>query len=432
MDTERILEYNAQVNSFIVALKVRLLEKGVAPLGEFNERVIQAMHVMTAGHGRTLQHMVEKMKNGLLSDEITDNWRKIANRKKNIEPLLLLRLISERRDIFTFSHPPETDVERDVILGCRVHDAIDDVVFRCMLDENKCFIHRRESSGFGDRRFMATTTLASFFGMIQSIKDMSSGLGHLSRAAATLFCTLGHTMSLATVWERCRAMALVSRAKMLGDLCTVDMVFAVNDGSLCREDIPLLPLNVEARLAEDVSDLQYTENTVLVAPKSQAGWDIVVYSRDGYCHFEQVKVAMPKSFEAMPAYSIENLIAHSLEGILKFYWDTLGIETETHGEEFAQLEKERELLGKVTFVLSIADCNAPKWVKCSIDTMLEVLHHRQKVGIGSCHSNLVIRYVEQHWDNVGYLDWDDLRKCMPPLLLPFAQLAHAAQTPEIR
>jgi hypothetical protein len=57
----------------------------------------------------------------------------------------------------------------------------------------------------------------------------------------------------------------------------------------------------------------------------------------------------------MPAYSTENLIAHSLEGTLKFYLETFGIVIEIQCEESVQLEKEREALRKFTFVLSIAD-----------------------------------------------------------------------------
>ena len=68
MDTGAIFEFNAQANSFIVALNTKMLEKDISQLGEFNVRVIQAMHVMLAGDRRTLQHMVEKINNILLSD----------------------------------------------------------------------------------------------------------------------------------------------------------------------------------------------------------------------------------------------------------------------------------------------------------------------------------------------------------------------------
>jgi len=82
IDTGAIFEFNAQANSFIVALNTKMLEKEISQLGEFNVRVIQAMHVMLVGHRRTLQHMVEKINNILLSERITEDLRGIINRKK--------------------------------------------------------------------------------------------------------------------------------------------------------------------------------------------------------------------------------------------------------------------------------------------------------------------------------------------------------------
>ena len=86
--------------------------------------------------------------------------------------------------------------------------------------------------------------------------------------------------------------------------CTAGEVFGVDDFSFGSEDMPQMAKILEVRLAKDVSDGQYTENTAVVAPESLVGWDIVVCSRNGYCHFENVKISIPRSFDTMPDRSI--------------------------------------------------------------------------------------------------------------------------------
>jgi hypothetical protein len=55
---------------------------------------------------------------------------------------------------------------------------------------------------------------------------------------------------------------------------------------------------------------------------------------------------------------------------------------------------------------------------------------RKRLERGNIDSNVVLRFIERHWDHVCYLDWSDLETSMPPVMLPFAQLAHAALPPE--
>ena len=206
-----LFEFNAQANSFIVALNTKMLEKEISQLGEFNVRVIQAMHVMLVGHRRTLQHMVEKINNILLSERITEDLRGIINRKKRVELLLLLMCISAQEDVFTFNYVPETEIERNTILGITKCDAIINNVFRDILSTNKRFIRRRICTFLGGWKFMVTKMLSCFFKMIQPVAD-TSDIGHLSRAAGKLFCALEQTVTLSTVWECCRVMTGTSRA----------------------------------------------------------------------------------------------------------------------------------------------------------------------------------------------------------------------------
>ena len=198
---------------------------------------------------------------------------------------------------------------------------------------------------------------------------------------------------------------------------------------------------LQLRLASSASDLLYAENSVVVAPDGQPGWDLVVCGKDNHFHFEQVKVAMPGKFK-----TVEELLAHSLEGTLRCHLDSLGtratpqqpqqqsmlsqqqsVASQEEVEE-EKKEKKRVALNKVKFVLSIADRGQSNWTKCSAEDMVAVLQQGgegQEAG-SSSESNVVLRYVQQFWHNVGYLDWAAMASTMPPVLVPFAQLAHAA------
>ena len=85
--------------------------------------------------------------------------------------------------------------------------------------------------------------------------------------------------------------------------------------------------------------------------------------------FTSNRFAMPSCFRSLSDHQMENLFAHFLEKTLQYYLDQLGIQplstTKQEGQDVI-LERKQEVFNKVTFVLSMADRDMPKWTKASI------------------------------------------------------------------
>lgn len=413
------------------------------------ENILRKLHLLSSGHPST----VEILKKAVTKRKVLGLIEHSLKVFPAPEPLALMRMLSTLSEFRLHSKLPRSEEEREYILSVQPRSIHDDSTLRMMLEKGKCTIF--EQISYATRQCRITTTLASFFRMVENIKNVNpQKLGPLSRAARTLFAADDNTMS--NVWERAHGLSIVSRIhsrrkryksvqlpmfRVLGVDSELFGRFIVVD-----EDLEVKVINRE----DDLRQLQWTRNTLLVPPNRQPGFDLAVClngtKQEKIWVYVQVKVAP----------STKNIsTAQILGGTLK---KTLVGHVQRAQQKFATLadiplEAQLEALKDVYFVLSRYGCelegsmaelrdivvpylqkereaDQQKLATLLLDETLSAnvkMKREARLRERALESDLVLAFIESHWDShVAFQGTQEMEDTMVPVVLPLAHLVHAS------
>ena len=134
----------------------------------------------------------------------------------------------------------------------------------------------------------------------------AADLGYLSSSAKVLFSDVS---SLATMWERCCALSIVSMSKKLLKSVSVSGIFSLNEPLAMLAKVSRL----EVMVASETGDVQWRPNTLVVGAPGQKGWDLKLCTENNAgksCStYIEVKVCNPnKDLAAMKADKIVHIL----------------------------------------------------------------------------------------------------------------------------
>ena len=400
-----VQEYASQAQTMLLQAKKH------GKVDDIAERIILAAPLLASGHPRTIEFLVLAARDGSFWDNIKE-----AVTLKNAYVLLCN---IARVDVFTaYCSPPTTEKERNLLLSMRKRSARKDKLFRVMLEESSCFVHR----ALGLNSFSATTGLSSFLLRLEDLKLKKAGrLGPLSAAARTLFADVSQ---IGELWERCCALSVVARTQllqdMLGGTAAVSVIFSVDDFNTDS----YIANKLQVHMAQAGDAMQRSTSTLVVGPPKQPGWDFMLCSEDtNNCQcFTYIEVKVD-----VPAKDLASVKGDKIRLILADHFQRLGSNIAA---------KEDDEFRKVAIIFSIfpAATEAQAARQSARSDVLSHLNRRLQEAIvaGSRESaNLAslqraIRYVERHFDgNVRTMGRDQMESAIIPVLLPVARLVQA-------
>ena len=156
-------EFKPYAQKLVEQVKNELRKYGKSELNSFIERILRSFYLLASGHPRTIEFLINALRKNSVFAEVQPL---LGNRK--FSAYQLLKELSGLPQFMEFSETPSSDVQREIVLSMVARDSTKDTIFRMMLEENECFLHKQVGDS-SSTRFIPTTSLATFFRIITSI-----------------------------------------------------------------------------------------------------------------------------------------------------------------------------------------------------------------------------------------------------------------------
>lgn len=425
-------EFRSVSEAMVRRIKKELDIGGHLMRNRFNERILRNIHILASGHPRTAEHLKKAVESGAVDRKV----KALLARHDAVVPYQLLRALLKLPQLSKFSEAPENDAERELILSVGAKDVTRDASARVMLDRARCFIfHQQDTTDTTDTNYRLTTTLSSFFNLLDHLfSTEANSLQPLSRAARELFQPREDTpFQIADLWERAHCLSVVSSASYLlwEDRTIGNKVFSLS--SVCGLNSSAFgcavrlggELNVKVTMKNET--MEWKRDTLYVAPAGQAGFDysLCLLNREGEQMFGYVEINSGPSTNNTT--TIATIFAHKLRMTLREHLERVNLTKSGQDDQLVALKHTYFVLSR--FGSEVSNMTA---LKNEVEKLLQEEVEKELVGKNKKDKNkkaeldLTLAFVEHYWDrNVAFQGTTEMTASMVPAVLPIAQLVQA-------
>jgi hypothetical protein len=417
--------YEPVAQTLVDDLKLALHKTGHA-LSALDERFIMSLDILAAGHPRTVDRLVDAIRNKTLI-----SIRAAQSSGDYSEIIYSL-------DAFKCGELPTTEGEIDAILSVEAGDPIGEDAFRGMLERGKCHIFERAEN----REIRAAINPPSFWRLMRGLLERSQAgeqLTFLQRTALKVLpesplCALGRDgemlqRSLAdahnALWVRFVGLSIVSRVwsmvRAQGMISTrvlfqANLRYAVGASKVLffRELQVKNNLQVEV-LQDSVISPTWKADTLLFMPPRCRHSDLLLCmrGRDGAQVYAYCATKVLPSQTTAAEGVLAKTLADRLRLMLIDHLKLCELSTKTVDEKL-------EALQNVYFTLYVYGA---EWTG---DTRAAVLAELEKGrGAGVEGAAVAIEFVGKYWNHVSCAGTTATVATMIPSVVPFAQMVQA-------